>query len=55
MDDLGTTDINSCRTSPGTRDNFYAGRSQGHASLAEPDSHTKSGRESGNTRILSWC
>ena len=24
-------------------------------SLAEPDSHTKSGRESGDTRILSWC
>ena len=23
-------------------------------SLAEPDSHTKSGRESGDTRILSW-
>ena len=24
-------------------------------SLAEPDSHTKIGRESGDTRILSWC
>ena len=23
-------------------------------SLAEPDPHTKSGRESGDTRILSW-
>ena len=23
-------------------------------SLTEPDSHTKSGRESGDTRILSW-
>ena len=25
------------------------------SSLAEPDSHTKSGRESGISRILSWC
>ena len=25
------------------------------SSLAEPDSHTKNGRESGDTRILSWC
>ena len=24
-------------------------------SLAEPDSHTKSGRDSGDTRIMSWC
>ena len=31
------------------------GDGKGTHSLAEPDSHTKSGRESGNTRTLSWC
>ena len=31
------------------------GDGKGTHSLAEPDSHTKSGRESGDTRVLSWC
>ena len=31
------------------------GHTGDRVSLAEPDSHTKSGRESGDTRVLSWC
>ena len=34
---------------------YYTYNREKFGSLAEPDSHTKSRRESGDTHILSWC